>query len=152
MKRKEGDKFKEKANQNNSRNEPVNCVGAVIIRNKKIFLVKRSLYKRSYPGYWCAPGGSIEDGETPQESVSREIKEEINCDFKIKKFLGKFLVREDGFTLRSFRFLGDIFGNLKLNKEATDFGWFSYKETQKMKIGFHYKKMLKLLYKQDIIK
>lgn len=41
------------------------------------------------PDDWYGiPGGGVEDGETYEQGVVRECKEEIGCDIKIEKFLG----------------------------------------------------------------
>jgi 8-oxo-dGTP diphosphatase len=57
-------------------------VGAVIIENNKILCAQRGLSK-SLPLKWEFPGGKIEEGETPQEALSREIKEEMQCKVEI---------------------------------------------------------------------
>jgi ADP-ribose pyrophosphatase YjhB (NUDIX family) len=60
--------------------QPVVGVGAVIIRDGKILLVKRG----SNPGFnkWSIPGGVIELGENVRETVAREVKEESNLEVK----------------------------------------------------------------------
>lgn len=58
----------------------INVVGA-IIRNKdgKILIAKRNLQK-SQGGLWEFPGGKIEEGESKEEAIVREIKEELSMD------------------------------------------------------------------------
>jgi 8-oxo-dGTP diphosphatase len=56
----------------------IHVVGAVIIENDKILCAQRGPSK-SLPLKWEFPGGKIEAGETPQEALSREIKEEMQC-------------------------------------------------------------------------
>lgn len=51
----------------------IHKAGGVLIQNRKI-LVGRTRGKSSF----IAPGGSIEDGETPQESLIRELVEEFD--------------------------------------------------------------------------
>lgn len=60
----------------------INVVGA-IIRNKegKILIAKRNLEK-SQGGLWEFPGGKIEEGETKEHAIEREIKEELDMDIK----------------------------------------------------------------------
>ncbi|MEH7109156.1 (deoxy)nucleoside triphosphate pyrophosphohydrolase [Bacillus sp. JJ1764] len=61
----------------------VHVVGA-IIENKKyeIFCALRSP-KMSLANYWEFPGGKIEDGETPEQALEREIQEEFSCSIKV---------------------------------------------------------------------
>ena len=44
------------------------------VRGGKILLLKRN--KPPYPGYWVAPGGKIDPGESPREGALRELREE----------------------------------------------------------------------------
>ncbi|MBT2582604.1 (deoxy)nucleoside triphosphate pyrophosphohydrolase [Planococcus sp. ISL-109] len=60
----------------------IHVVGAVIIDGERILCAKRGMEK-SLPGLWEFPGGKIEQGETPQESLKREIQEEMHCEVEI---------------------------------------------------------------------
>ncbi|MFP7170865.1 (deoxy)nucleoside triphosphate pyrophosphohydrolase [Terribacillus halophilus] len=62
----------------------INVVGAVIKRDNKILCAQRGTEK-SLPLKWEFPGGKIEEGETPQEALRREITEEMNCSISIGK-------------------------------------------------------------------
>ena len=55
-------------------------VYGVIIVDNKILLVRKS--RGAYIGKLDLPGGSIEHGETPVETLRREIKEETNLDIE----------------------------------------------------------------------
>lgn len=52
-------------------------VSAIIIRDNKILLIHR---KKNGEEYWVFPGGGVEDTETAQEGIIREVKEETNLD------------------------------------------------------------------------
>lgn len=64
----------------------VRVVAAIIIENDKVFATQRG-YGEFKDG-WEFPGGKIEPGETPEEAIVREIKEELvqriinNCYIK----------------------------------------------------------------------
>ena len=63
----------------------VHVVGAIIENNKKeIFCALRSP-EMSLPNYWEFPGGKIKENETPQQALTREIKEEFNCEISVKE-------------------------------------------------------------------
>jgi 8-oxo-dGTP pyrophosphatase MutT (NUDIX family) len=48
---------------------------AVLISEGRILMVQISDRGRSW---WCLPGGTIEPGETPEQAVQRELREELN--------------------------------------------------------------------------
>lgn len=60
----------------------IHVVGAVIVENEKILCAQRGPGK-VLPFKWEFPGGKIEEGETPQEALRREIDEEIKCKVEI---------------------------------------------------------------------
>ena len=53
---------------------------ALIIREEKIVLIKKC--GGPYDGKLDLPGGTIEFGETPEETIKRELKEEIGIEVK----------------------------------------------------------------------
>lgn len=63
----------------------IKVVAAIIIHENKIFATQRG-YGEFKDG-WEFPGGKIEPGETPQEALVREIKEELDIDIEVKDFL-----------------------------------------------------------------
>ncbi|MGQ4915714.1 MAG: NUDIX domain-containing protein [Candidatus Asgardarchaeia archaeon] len=68
-------------------------VGGVVIHNNKVLLVKLN-YGRA-KGKWVIPGGLVECGETPQEAIVREIKEETGITVEPVGIVGvRALVRK----------------------------------------------------------
>jgi 8-oxo-dGTP diphosphatase len=64
-------------------------VVAAIILNKKTFLsAKRSPSKR-LAGHWEFPGEKIEPGETPEQCLKRELKEEFTIESEIGEFVAE---------------------------------------------------------------
>jgi 8-oxo-dGTP diphosphatase len=57
---------------------PVVGVGAVVVRNHKALIIKRAHEPRK--GEWSLPGGLLELGESLQDAVCREVKEETNLN------------------------------------------------------------------------
>jgi 8-oxo-dGTP diphosphatase len=60
---------------------------AVIIQNGK-YLIARRQAGGSLGKKWEFPGGKVEPGETPEEGLVRELKEEFNIKVKPGKFIG----------------------------------------------------------------
>ena len=56
---------------------PVRGVVAVIVREGKLLVIERSQTVRA-PGMFCFPGGAIEEGESEEAAVTRELLEELS--------------------------------------------------------------------------
>ena len=63
----------------------VRVVAAIIIENGKVFATQRG-YGEFKDG-WEFPGGKIEPGETPEEAIVREIKEELDTEVEVIELL-----------------------------------------------------------------
>lgn len=59
-------------------------VAAIIKKDNKILATQRGYGE--FKGLWEFPGGKIEEGETKEEALVREIKEELNADILVEKF------------------------------------------------------------------
>ena len=65
----------------------INVTAAIMERNGKIFIAKRSSNSR-LPNKWEFPGGKVEVGETPEQCLRRELKEEFDIEVTIGDFVG----------------------------------------------------------------
>ena len=66
--------------------EATSCGGVVIFRGKILVLYKN--YRNKYEG-WVLPKGTVETGETHEETAMREVKEESGSKATIRKYIGK---------------------------------------------------------------
>jgi 8-oxo-dGTP diphosphatase len=63
----------------------IHKVIAVVIRDNKYFMVRKV-----GKNIWTSLGGGPEKGETEEQTLLREIKEEIDCDAEITRKIGDF--------------------------------------------------------------
>ena len=59
----------------------INVVAAVIFKDDKVFATQRG-YGEFKDG-WEFPGGKVESGESPEEALRREIREELEVDINV---------------------------------------------------------------------
>lgn len=57
-------------------------VAGIIIKDGKVLLTQRC--EEKYDGKWEFPGGKVEEGETPENALIREIKEELDVNIIVK--------------------------------------------------------------------
>jgi 8-oxo-dGTP diphosphatase len=63
---------------------------AILIENRQICLIERL---RAEKHYFTFPGGGVEEGETPEQAVVREIMEELGLQIKIERLVAEVWFR-----------------------------------------------------------
>ncbi|OGG13171.1 hypothetical protein A3D77_00395 [Candidatus Gottesmanbacteria bacterium RIFCSPHIGHO2_02_FULL_39_11] len=104
---------------------------AAIEKDGKFLLTLRNHYedpKSSFHNKWQLPGGKVEFGESVEDALKREIKEELDTDITIRRLFPKiyYRVRKNTHFI-FFCFVCEIDPKAKivLNNEATEYDWFS---------------------------
>ncbi|MDO8668077.1 MAG: NUDIX domain-containing protein [bacterium] len=122
---------------------------AVIIlyeKNKKILLQHRAENAKRLPGYWGFFGGGVEAGETPEQAVRRETREELNYELENPKLVmtQKFTYKGDENT--QYVFMEEYDKNKKLTLgEGQGMKWYDLAELGELKIIDHDAKVLKYI-------
>ena len=63
----------------------IEVVAAIIVRDHEVFATQRGYGE--WKDWWEFPGGKIEEGESPQDALKREILEELNADISVGELL-----------------------------------------------------------------
>ncbi|MDR3541060.1 MAG: (deoxy)nucleoside triphosphate pyrophosphohydrolase [Desulfosporosinus sp.] len=88
---------------------------AIIIKENRILIAERALGE-NLAGKWEFPGGKIELGETPQECLKREIREELEVDIDVLDLFGESIYGYQSGTIKLIAFRCQwISGDFKLN-------------------------------------
>ena len=62
-------------------------VAAIIIKDGQVFATQRGYGE--WQGWWEFPGGKMEAGESPQDALKREIREELDAEIEVGELLDK---------------------------------------------------------------
>ena len=110
-------------------------VSALILRDRRIFVQKRSAERKLFPNGWDVIGGHLEKGESIAQALKREIFEESS--WILQKIIGHILTfdwQAGGKEKREFAFLVKVRGNLdapKLEKDKhSNYRWLSQDEIE----------------------
>ncbi len=119
--------------------KPVVAVGAVIIWNGRVLLVKRG--SEPGKGKFAIPGGCLELGENLEEGLKREVKEEVGIDVKIGDLAGvyEWIEKDEKGRIKYHYVMIDYFAyplslDVKVGSDAVDALWVSPKDVAKLPV------------------
>lgn len=92
-----------------------------INEKKQIFATARGYGE--FKGQWEFPGGKIEEGETPQQALVREIKEELDADIKVGELIDTIEYDYPTFHLSMDCFWCEVISGELVLKEAEAAKW-----------------------------
>ncbi len=119
---------------------------AIIRKDGKYLIVKRSLEKKAFPGRWTVPGGGLEVDDyidMPKtsadawyfvltDSLKREIQEETGLSVgELHYLLDLVFIRPDGIPVLTMSYYGDWrSGEVRLNEENTEHRWVTLEDAK----------------------
>ena len=104
----------------------IEVVAAIIVKEKKVFATQRG-YGEFKDG-WEFPGGKIELGESSEEALVREIREELDVDIKVGRLLETVEYDYPRFHLTMHCFICELLSEEIILKEREDAKWLAEDE------------------------
>lgn len=71
-------------------------VCGIIETKDGLLIAKRSTSRK---GYWEFPGGGVEENETREAAIIRELKEELEIDCKVISYVGEIIDHRQGYDI-----------------------------------------------------
>lgn len=111
---------------------------AVIVDNDKYLLTKRAQKDKeddpSFPGKWEIPGGKLEFGEQPEETLHREVIEELGIEVDVQTLIPIVYTRVkdnwQGIFLSYLCTKAYEDDEIVLNEECSDYAWYTSEQVQ----------------------
>ena len=101
----------------------ITVVAALIKKEDKVLIAKRSTGDSNVFGKWEFPGGKVEPSETEEQAIEREIKEEFEMNIKAKKFINNNICEYPTRTIDLRLYECEyISGNFKLH-DHSEYSW-----------------------------
>ncbi len=104
----------------------VKVVAAIIRDENKIFATARGYGE--FKGWWEFPGGKIEEGETPEEALVREIREELTAEISVGSLIQTIEYDYPNFHLSMNCYWATIKSGELIPLEAKEARWLSKDE------------------------
>lgn len=109
------------------------CAVAVVENDGKILMGNKVKDVGPYPNTWRLPGGGVEDGESLEDAVRREVKEETNLDTQDVKKMGAYEDNEPDKNGEMTHYIFNVFkvkasGEHVASKEFPSLKWIDKKQ------------------------
>lgn len=109
--------------------QPLLVTAAVILSQDKVLITRRP-EDVSYPGYWEFPGGKIEPGESPEEALVREIREELGANIEVREIFNVVYHRYDWGPVLILAYRCLLSGDKLQNIGVAEHRWVGLRELQ----------------------
>ena len=104
--------------------EDVDVVVGIVLKGNKFLVERRRLDEKVDPGIVCLPGGHVKAGESMEEALKREMREELGIEVKKSKFVCKnFYVASNGERQKAYCFLVIEYEGKPVCKSAQEIFW-----------------------------
>lgn len=127
------------------------AITAIIVKDGRYLITRRSQNKRRFPGMWTVPGGKMETSDYLQlpkdtehywynvleRTLRREVKEEVGIDISNIEYVTSLAtVHDDGSPSLVISCVADyVSGEINLQKEESDqFAWVNLEEAKKYQL------------------
>ena len=97
---------------------------AILIKDTKILIAKRKADDRQ-ASKWEFPGGTVEQDETPEACLKREIQEEFGITVSVGRFFGESVYRYDHGSIKLLAYRAHWESGKIALKDHADYRWVS---------------------------
>lgn len=105
----------------------IEVIASIISRDNKVLIAQRPVDDR-LAGKWEFPGGKIEAGETPEECIKREIREEFNVEIEVLEYFGQSICTSDKGQIKLTAYLCKWISGEFILKVHSRLRWVDYDE------------------------
>ena len=114
------------------------CCAGILISDGRVLLGKRTSTRSAYPNVWDVPGGRSEAGELLEETLIRELEEELGIRAIHPTYHSKLQITGNSRGLECHLFLVAAWEGVPINRapdEHSEIGWFTMEEVLRLDLA-----------------
>ena len=122
-----------------SLSRPVPVVRLIIADGERRVLILKRANTAYAEGSWCLPGGKVDYGETVEQAVAKELREETSLECSKARFLfyqDSLPPEPGGMHCVNLYFECAVSGDLTMNPESSEWAWVGRDDLARYDIAF----------------